>query len=236
MPGVAPIAILVTGDPVESARERYGGFADLIARALPDGAGALHAIDCRLSNLPDLDAYSALIVTGSPASVTERAPWMLATADALRRAVERDTPVLGICFGHQLLAEALGGRVEPNPRGREMGTVELELVNRDPLLGAKPTLTVNMSHVDSVVGVPSGAVVLAQSEREPNAAIRFTDQAYGVQFHPEFDADVMRRYIDARRDVIAVEGLDPDAMWRGVEDAPDGAEVLARFVRGVSRS
>src|SRR5690606_26145464 len=142
----------------------------------------------------------------------------------------------GICFGHQLLAEALGGRVEPNPRGREMGTVQIELVERDPLLGADPALAVNMSHVDSVVGLPAGAVVLARSERDPHAAIRFADSAYGVQFHPEFDGDVMRRYIDARRDVIASEGLDPDAMWHGTSDATSGAEVLARFVRGVSRS
>jgi GMP synthase (glutamine-hydrolysing) len=87
-----------------------------------------------------------------------------------------------------------------------------------------------MSHVDSVARAPAGARVLARTALEPNAALRFAERVWSVQFHPEFDASVMRQYVEARRDIIAGEGLDPDAMEAAADDAPFGAAVLRRFL------
>ena len=144
--------------------------------------------------------------------------------------VRASVPTLGICFGHQLLGQALGGLVEANPRGREMGSVRLRLLESDPLLGAAlEPFVANMSHSDSVTRLPPGARVLAETEREPHAAVRFAARAWGVQFHPEFDGDVMRGYIDARKDVLRAEGIDPEALR--AEDAPVAARVLATFAR-----
>lgn len=228
-----PLCILVTGDPVARTQERVGGFARLVRAGLaPMWEGGVVELDARgAAELPPSERFAGLIVTGSASSVTERAPWMLRAEAYLARAVALEHPVLGICFGHQLLAQALGGLVERNPRGREMGTVELSLVEEDPLLDTSviPALA-HATHVDSVTVLPERARVLAESELEPHAALRFGPRAWGVQFHPEFDAQVMREYIETRREVLSEEGRDPERMLAGVRAAQAGSSVLQRFV------
>ena len=228
-----PLAVLVTGKPVPATLETRGPFAALIREAAAGAwAGEWRDLDCEADQeLPPTRCFSALVVTGSPASVTTRDRWMLRTEAYLRRAVAGGTPVLGICFGHQMLAQALGGDVQKNPGGREMGSVALELSGDDPLFDVpERPLVVNMSHTDSVVRVPPGVRVLARTALEPNAALRFAERVWSVQFHPEFDGSVMRQYVAARRDIIAGEGLDPDAISAAASDAPFGAAVLRRFL------
>lgn len=229
----APLLILVTGDPVPRTQERVGGFAGLVRAGL-EGAwqGGFVEVDARGAEaLPDPAAFAGVIVTGSASSVTERAPWILRTEQYLAEAVEQRHPVLGICFGHQLLGQALGGLVERNPRGREMGTVELSVLADDPLLamGELPAL-VHATHVDSVTVLPSGARLLATTALEPHAAVRFGERAWGVQFHPEFDEQVMTEYLETRSPILLEEGRDPRAMLAAVRGAPAGALVLRRFV------
>lgn len=227
-----PIAVLVTGTPVPATEETRGPFGALIREAAGDAwEGEWRDYDCQTGELPPPSGFSAVVVTGSPASVTTRDPWMLRTEAYLRGAVEQGSFVFGICFGHQLLAQALGGDVRQNPRGREMGSVDLELSVDDPLLDVpERPARVNMSHVDSVLRPPAGARVLARTALDPHAALRFAERAWSVQFHPEFDGLVMRQYIEARRDIIAGEGLDPGAMLSSAADAPFGAAVLRRFL------
>jgi GMP synthase (glutamine-hydrolysing) len=232
-PAPLPLCILVAGDPVPKTRERVGGFANLVRAGL---AGAWEhgfvEVDLReVSELPPAARFAGLIVTGSASSVTERAPWMLRAEEYLARAVQDEQPVLGICFGHQLLGQALGGLVERNPRGREMGTVALSIVEDDPLCqrDLEPALA-HATHVDSVTRLPPGARVLATTALEPHAALRFGERAWGVQFHPEFDEQVMREYVETRADVLAQEGRDPQAMLAAVTAAEAGRLVLRRFV------
>lgn len=223
--------MLVTGNPVPGVEARRGTFTELIRAALGRAwSGAIIERDARQGELPLAQDIGALVITGSPESVASRAPWILAAERAVAAVVEAGIPTLGICFGHQLLGQALGGLVEPNPRGREMGSVEVALLANDPLLGAtEGAFVANMSHRDSVTRLPPGARVLARTDLEPHAAVRFAELAWGVQFHPEFDGDVMRGYIEARRDTLRNEGLDPDGL--AALDAPDAARVLATFAR-----
>jgi GMP synthase (glutamine-hydrolysing) len=141
--------------------------------------------------------------------------------------------VLGICYGHQLLAHALGGEVGRNPRGREIGTVVvrgLAPAQRDPLLGvwgaAEPA---HVTHLECVLALPDGARRLAESDLDPVQAFAAGERAWGVQFHPEFDADIARAYLAARGDAARAEGLDPDALLAGVRDTPGGPRLLRRF-------
>ncbi|HVJ16168.1 MAG TPA: glutamine amidotransferase [Polyangiaceae bacterium] len=231
-----PLCILVTGEPVAPVLASRGTFADLIqhgGRAFP---GSFRVVDVRSAEPPPLAELAGIIVTGSASSVTERAPWMLATERYLAQAVDRGPPLLGICFGHQLLGQALGGRVEKNPLGREIGTVTADVVEDDPLLSERRPFTVNTTHMDSVTELPRGVRVLARTALEPHAALRFGERAWGVQFHPEFDAGVVRGYINARADIIAAEGSDPARLHDAAEDAEPGAEVLARFVMLVTEA
>src|SRR5919202_2760139 len=152
-----------------------------------------------------------IIVTGSPLSVTERAPWMLQLGEELLRAGAAGTPVLGVCFGHQLLARAAGGDVIVNPRGREIGTVRVQLTDagrRDVLFAwARATeIEVQATHLDAVDPLPPGATVLASNENTAAQAYRLSETVAGVQFHPELWAQAMRDLILSRRDKLAAEG------------------------------
>jgi GMP synthase (glutamine-hydrolysing) len=171
-----------------------------------------------------------VIVTGSASSVVDMEPWMARTAELLRELVREEVPLLGICFGHQLLGHALGGRVERNPRGREMGTVELTLSRSDPVIGDAGTWPVNTTHLDTVAELPPKAEPLGTTRLEPHAAVRFGAAAWGVQFHPEIDAEVMHEYFATRRPLLAAEGFDLARAEGTLRDAPCGARVIARFL------
>ena len=229
----APLCILVTGDPVAATQARAGGFAALIRGSLSDvWEGGFVEVDARTAQaLPAAERFAGLIVTGSASSVTERAPWMLRIEEYLAEAVRREHAVLGICFGHQLLGQALGGLVEKNPRGREMGTVALGIVADDPLLDRSidPALC-HTTHLDSVTQLPRGAQLLATSALESHAALRFGERAWGVQFHPEFDEQVMAEYIQTRSALLAEEGREPEKMLAAIAPTRAGRLVLRRFV------
>ena len=153
----------------------------------------------------------------------------------MREIVHARTPVLGICFGHQLLAQALGGEVRRNPRGREIGTVRVQRVADDPLFAGLPrAFDVHATHVDAVVELPPGAEVLATTSLDDVAAFRVATVGQAVQFHPEFDADVMRGYLRARADLLRDEGGAPDALLARVHDGMRGPDVLRNFARRVA--
>ena len=100
----------------------------------------------------------------------------------------------------------------------------------DPLLGVfEPRITAQESHSESVLELPSGARRLAENAHDPNQAYALGECAWGVQFHPEFDADVTRTYLEVRADAVREEGLDPDALAAAVSESPAGPKLLRRF-------
>ncbi|HMR77983.1 MAG TPA: gamma-glutamyl-gamma-aminobutyrate hydrolase family protein, partial [Polyangiaceae bacterium] len=208
-----------------------GQFADMIQRLAPPSA-PWRTVDARADDLPAFGEIGGLVITGSAASVTERAPWMLGVEEYLRGAVDHGLPTLGICFGHQLLGQALGGQVAKNPAGREMGSVMYLEADADDVVSAPEARDYwcNMSHVDSVVELPPGAQVLGSTRLEPHAALRFNERTWGVQFHPEFDDVTMRAYIEERRDILLGEGIDPEQMLRDVRPGVAGSGVVLRFL------
>lgn len=228
------VLIVKTGDALPVLIEERGHYEDWIIRGLglPRGSVEVAAV-YEGDALPDPKSIAGAVVTGSAALVTEREPWSERTAAWLVDAVRAETPVLGICYGHQLLAHALGGRVARNPLGREIGTVEVRLnsdAGEDPLLqGFPPSIRVQVTHVESVVELPPGARLLACSEGDPHQAFSLGPAAWGVQFHPEFDASVVRQYIEARRESILAEGLDADVLFEAVCESPYGTALLRRF-------
>jgi GMP synthase (glutamine-hydrolysing) len=235
------IVVVITGDPVKAVQSRRGDYADMIRETTgaawsgPAWRGEWISIDARRDDLEARlladSAGSAVIITGSSANVHHREPWMLHTEAVLRQLVERGVPTLGVCFGHQLLAQALGGDVQTNPLGREMSTVDIECVDDDPLFaGLGNIFRANACHSDTVARPPAGAVVLAQSSVDPHQCLRFGQRCYGVQFHPEFDRGAMRAMIDARRPQLQSEGLDDGALMAGASDTPDAAKVFENFL------
>lgn len=231
----APFLIVETGQPAPPLR-RYGGFPHWIRVAAGLPADEAVAVNVEAGDaLPAREGFAGAIVTGSKAMVTDREPWSERSAAWLREAAEAGLPLFGICYGHQLLAHALGGTVGDNPAGRQMGTVPVGLLPaaaQDPLFAGVPDgFAAQATHLQAVLELPDGATALATSERDGNHAFRWGESAWGVQFHPEFSTAHMRGYLQARRDALANEGRDPRAMIRAVTAAPHARGILRRFVR-----
>ena len=226
--------ILQTGQPVASMR-RHGNFAHWIRVAAGLGGDDVVVVDVEQGEeLPTREGFAGALVTGSGAMVTDRLPWSEATGVWLRDAAHANLPLLGICYGHQLLAHALGGQVGYNPAGREMGTVELELhpdAGEDRLFGGLPAqFAVQATHMQTVLALPEGARLLATSQQDAAGAFRWGQRAWGLQFHPEFSTTHMRGYIQARREALASEGSDAAAKEQAVRATPWARQLLRRFV------
>lgn len=233
-----PLLIVQTGRTHDHIRERLGDFDHWIAAGLRAG-GAEVATHDALSDTPPPapETLAGIVLTGSHAMVSEREPWSEALVPWLQRAVQTATPVLGICYGHQLLAHALGGEVAHHPQGVEIGTVRVQrhaAALTDPLLGKLPDeFDAQATHWQSVRRLPPGAVLLAGNAFEPHHAFRVGPCAWGVQFHPEFSAEALQAYVDGMGPTLAREGRDAAQIRAGLKDTPEAASVLPAFARFV---
>ena len=231
----AQFLIVETGQPVPSMR-RHGRFPHWIRVAAGLRADQTTVVNVEAGEaLPGHGRYTGVLVTGSAAMVTDRHAWSERTADWLREGLEDALPVFGICYGHQLLAHALGGEVGDNPSGREMGTVPVELhpdAAHDVLFGPLPSrFAAQTTHLQTVLRPPADVAVLARSQQDHCQAFRWRDHAWGVQFHPEFSAGHMRGYVHARRDALQREGRCHQRLSSDIKPTPHARGVLRRFVR-----
>ncbi|MBI2893623.1 MAG: glutamine amidotransferase [Deltaproteobacteria bacterium] len=234
-----PVLILKTGSTLPAVRERHGDFDWWFIEPLQaDGRepARFRVIDLPAGADPGApDACAGVVITGSPLSMTVPEPWFDRAMEFLRSAADAGAPILGVCFGHQMLAAAFGGRVEQNPRGREIGTVEVSLTAAgaaDGLFeGLGQRFSVNATHVDAVVELPPGAVVLATNDRCPVQAYSLGDRIRAVQWHPEIGREVIRGYIAGRSEILKREGFDPEDLLARASDTPSGGRILRNFDR-----
>jgi GMP synthase (glutamine-hydrolysing) len=235
-----PLLILKTGSAPDPIRERHGDFDRWFAQSL--GAERFDyqvvAVDEGQQPPDDPAEYAGIVVTGSPAMVSHRLAWSEAAADWLARAHQRSIPMLGVCYGHQLLAHALGGRVGPNPHGRRMGTHPIEIeATEDALLGPlAPAGMVHVTHEEAVLELPPNARVVGHAQGDPHHAIHFGQRSWGVQFHPEFDAEIMACYIQLRADKLSREGQDPERLLAAIEPAPAGPALMQGFAELIEQT
>lgn len=218
-----------------SLAARRGDFEDWILAGIGVGIKQTAVVDVRNGgSLPPYEHISGVVITGSHAMVTEHRDWSERTVLWLRGAVERKIPTLGICYGHQLLAYALGGEVGDNPNGLEAGTVDVHLngaVQDDPLFAGFPSpIRGYTGHHQSVLRLPLGARLLASSAMDTHQAFVMGECAWGVQFHPEFDADITIEYIRRESQALQAQGREPERLIRGCVDTPHGPDLLRRFV------
>jgi GMP synthase (glutamine-hydrolysing) len=233
--------IVKLGNTYPFISTRYGDFDDWIRSNLgfnPDNIGVRKPFAGE--KLPDPRNVSGVVVTGSHAMVTDQENWSEYTAAWLQKVIETETPLLGICYGHQLLAHAMGGRVGPRPQGGEFGTVDVQLndgARDDRLLASLPrVLQVQVCHSEFVLELPPGATLLASSARDPHLAFAYGTAAWGVQFHPEFDRDILISYIRAFSNTLLSEGQNPENLIRTASNTPYGKKLLRRFGEIVSEN
>jgi len=181
--------------------------------------------------LPDPTEFAGVFISGSAAMVTDGAPWMLRAEAWIRDLAVADVPALGICFGHQLIAQAMGGEVV-NASAHAYETVNVTLTpagQNDPLLSVLPIEAVLQSaHSQIVTRLPKGVTSLARAQTGIYAA-RFSTNMWGVQFHPETTAEDMPIII---RDVgaeFSAQGYDAEAKIAAIRPSPDGPALMRRF-------
>lgn len=179
------IAILKTGAPPPALAAAHGDYPAMLQDLLGEAARTT-AFDVQAGEWPDPDAFEATIITGSAAGVYEDDAWIGALMDWIRQAKGR-TRLVGVCFGHQAMAQALGGRVEKSERGWGVGLHRYEVVSVEPwMTPAAPSIAIPVSHQDQVVEKPADTRVLLRSDFTPFAGLAWDDDAISLQCHPEF--------------------------------------------------
>jgi GMP synthase (glutamine-hydrolysing) len=228
--------IIKVGTTFPATAREYGDFDLWTLKGLGCSGDEVTIIDAEHGEmLPAEKECAGVVVTGSHDMVTDNLPWSVNVAEWIPSLLEANVPFLGICYGHQLLAHALGGDVGFNPKGTEAGTVDVHLLPQygdDPLFRSLPsTFPVHAIHAQTVGALPHGAVHLAANSFEPNHAFRIGRCAWGVQFHPEYDANVMRSYITNEAEELKKEGIDIRSVLDSVKETPAAASILRSFYR-----
>ena len=234
--------IVQPGDKLPALSAVPGDVADWVIKPMTPAPQPLRVVRPHLGEpLPTPQRDEAIIITGSAAMVTDDSAWIAATEAWLCDALQRDCYLLAICFGHQLLARALGGEVGDNPHGGEVGTVcsTLNAAGRqDTLLGVAAAIAasdedasiwVQTAHSQSVLRLPEQAVPLASSVLDPHHAYRIGDRVWGIQFHPEFSAEVTTEFVRDAGDSVQRRGETTAGLLAGIHDSPAGPRLLARF-------
>ena len=221
------VGILETGRPPGDLARQFGDYPSMISRLLGSGF-AIERFDVASGVLPSRESCDAFVITGSPAGVYEPLPWIGPLLEFIRSTDNRK--MIGICFGHQAMAQALGGKVEKSHKGWGAGLHGYAIERAEPWMERVDRIAVPASHQDQVVIQPPGTQVIAASEFTPFAALAWSDRpAISFQFHPEFDPSFAKALIRERYDRVP----DPDRAIASLDAPNDNARVgtwMRRFL------
>jgi len=227
------ILVVKLGSTYPQLIAKQGDFDDWVIRRLDLPKSAVKVVDIVAGDKLPQDGFSGAILTGSHNMVTDKLDWSERTAEWLRRQVEKQKPIFGICYGHQLLNHALGGITGANPKGREFGNQKIHLNNiaqSDSLFGSLPKVFEgHCCHAQSALKMPAGAVCLGGNTHEPNHIVRFAENCWGVQFHPEFDVEATLYYIEQHKGLLDKQGVDAKKLSAAVGPTPESYALITRF-------
>lgn len=225
------IGILETGRPLAALQAQWGSYGDMI-RAMLGHHRTYRSYDVQAGELPsDPAECSAYVITGSSAGVHDDLPWIPPFLDFLRK-VRGRAKLVGICFGHQAMAEAFGGEVARSPKGWGVGMHRYEIVEPPPGMREPLALAIPAFHQDQVVALPPGARVLAASAFTPFASIGYDDDTVSVQGHPEFSTDFCAALIEAERDIYGPLAAPALLSLLQPDDGGRAANWLRQFIDG----
>lgn len=218
------IGILKTGQSPDVTRAEHGDYDDMFERLLAGRGFDFVSYHVEAMEFPDSvrDAEGWLI-TGSRHGVYEDHAFIPPLEDFIRRACDAGVPVVGICFGHQIVAQALGGRVEKHPAGWAVGAQDYDF--------AGESVTLNAWHQDQVTQAPDGAEVIGWNDFCPNAALAYGDRALTVQAHPEFGDGFIDGLMEHRGSAVPPALMEAARERRGRADPTPIADRIEAFFR-----
>lgn len=194
------LGILETGAPPAGGREQFGDYPHMFRRLLGENTHDYSVFAVAEGELPATpETCDGYIVTGSACGVYDPLPWITA-CKAFLNAASGKAALVGVCFGHQLMADAFGGEVIKSPKGWGLGEHEYRIVSRKPWMDSDAPIRLPASHQDQVVKPPPGAEVIAASEFTPFGGLAYPERrAFSLQLHPEFEPAYAIALIEARR-------------------------------------
>lgn len=228
------LAILMTNTDESSFAQAHPKdgekFSDLVHMARPDWR--LSVFSVKDGVFPDdITTFDGVLITGSPASVHDPAPWVAQLLDVIRTAYAANVPMFGACFGHQAIALALGGTVEDNPGGWVFGLTEAQVVDPAPWMAALgDTLLQYGAHTEQVTTLPPDARVLTASAPCPIAGFAIENRVYCTQNHPEMDESFVAALTEEYADTLGPEvAKQARASLTRKADTRAYAETVAQF-------
>ena len=225
------VGLLACDEVADRFRHIAGGYQQMFERLLSPHIPGLRLtrFDVQARDMPaDARACDAWITTGSRASVYDDAPWIRSTETFIQRVADSGRPFVGICFGHQLLAQSLGAEVKRSSDGWGVGVLPMRVVNRaDWMTPPLDTVRMQYMHADQVTEAPSGATLLSEAPHCPVAMFQSGPRLLGIEAHPEFPAAYARALIENRRERIGAEAAN-EALAR--VDTPTDSAVVGSWI------
>ncbi len=230
------ILIAKTGSTYPEVRAEHGDLQNWIINSIKTDPADFEIIEVfKTTRLPELKNYSGIIITGSHSDVTDPEPWIQNLSEWIQVAKKYTLPVLGICFGHQLLAQAFGGKVDFHPKGQELGYINVRLNKeggKDRLLGILPSdFFAYANHAQTIKTLPRNALTLAYNDFDKTHAFSLNDHIWGVQFHPEYTGEIMKAQIRAQRKTLLKNGKNPEFIISQVKDTSYGSMLLQEYYK-----
>tara|TARA_X000000368_G_scaffold75813_1_gene56214 strand:+ start:424 stop:1137 length:714 start_codon:yes stop_codon:yes gene_type:complete len=221
------IGILLVGRASEDLVEKYGTYAEMLIALINSDEKVFEFETFNIldsifpKNHLECDGW---IVTGSPHGVYEEHSWIPPVSQLINDIYNANLPIFGVCFGHQLIAQALGGHVEKSIKGWGLGLHTYKIDNSASYMGnLSEELTLNICHQDQVLQLPENSTLYASSEFCENAGFYIKDKVLTMQAHPEFKVDFTEALLNARREVIIPKEFTDPALKK-LKEVPESVQ------------
>ena len=231
------VAILQCDTVAEEFVQEFGQYSQMVKQLinLTQANNTFNVYDCQAGELPDPDAqYDLYITTGSKAGVYDDEPWITDLIEYVAQLHQNKRCLVGICFGHQVIATALKGNVEKSQKGWGVGVSVNQLIQHEPWMSPDLNeLNLIVSHQDQVTRLPENAKVIASSNFCPYFMVQWSDHAFSVQGHPEWQPSYSHKLMEKRRGIIPDETITNGIISLSIN--PDNAvfsQWIHQFVKG----
>ncbi len=202
------IALLNCDKVDQQLADKYGEYSDMFIHhlSLQDASIEFEVFNVLNNELPKLNQFDGFLITGSRHNAYDQQPWILQLMSWIQQCEQLQRPLAGICFGHQVIARALGGKVAKSSKGWGLGVATNQLVKAPSWTKLDEPVTelkIYVSHQDQVTELPQQAELLASSEFCPNFMFQINNNIFAIQGHPEFELGYSEALIDKRQMILS---------------------------------